>query len=250
MSSGSKGNSLYIESDNHRLLIDAGLSARKLTERMQAIDRDPAELDAVLLTHEHSDHVRGIGPLARKYKIPVYSTGGTHHAIRHVAGHLPEWKQIRCGETVEIGDLKIEPYATPHDATESIAFVVRNGTSKLGHATDLGKVTPFVLEKLQSSDALLVESNHDVEMLNSGPYPWPLKQRIKSDAGHLSNEACAEMLASLIHDRLRCVVLMHLSETNNHPEIAQLTARQVLGDSPVEMILAQQDQPTRLIPLP
>lgn len=225
------------------------MSERALAARMKLIGRDLSGLDAVFITHEHSDHVRGIGPLARKHKAPVFTTEGTLRRIRNSAGQLPQWRPLRADEPITVGDLTVEPYATPHDAEESVAFVVWKDNAKLGHATDLGSVTPGVRQKLKNADTLLVEANHDLDMLDAGPYPWPVKQRVKGEWGHLSNESCAELLASVVHSQLKRVVLMHLSQTNNHPDIAELTARQALGDCEPEMILASQDRPTHLLPV-
>ncbi len=249
LASGSAGNSVYIETDSHKILLDAGLSEKKLSARLASIGREAKDLDAVFVTHEHSDHVSGIGPLVRKHNIPLFTTEGTFRKIKSQIGRIPAWNPIRSGEPVAIGKMVVEPYATPHDAEESVAFVIRCGNTKIGHATDLGKVTPFVREKLKKSTALLVEANHDINMLEVGPYPWPLKQRIKSDVGHLSNEACGELLADANHDGLRLVVLMHLSDTNNLAELATLTAEQALGEraSQIKMVLAQQDRPTELL---
>jgi phosphoribosyl 1,2-cyclic phosphodiesterase len=249
LSSGSAGNSTYIETDSHKILLDAGLSEKKLSARLASIGREAKDLDAVFVTHEHSDHVKGIGPLVRKYNIPLYTTEGTLRKIGSRIGRIPSWAPIRSEEPVAIGDMLVEPYATPHDAEESVAFVIRCGNIKIGHATDLGTVTPFVLDKLKKSTALLVEANHDINMLEVGPYPWPLKQRIKSAVGHLSNEACGELLASANHEGLRLVVLMHLSETNNLKELANLTAEQALGERAPEIkrVLAEQDTPTELL---
>jgi len=247
LSSGSGGNSVYIETDQSRILIDAGLSEKKLSARMAAIGRDLKGLDAVFVTHEHSDHIRGVGPVCRKYEVPLYCTEGTLRRMNGSLGRLPGFIALSAGEPRVIGDLRIEPYATPHDAEEPVAFVVESGGLKLGHATDLGRVTAEVVGKLQNADALLVEANHDVDMLNAGPYPWSLKKRVQSDVGHLSNEACGELLAAACHDGLKTVVLMHLSETNNHPDLAEITARQALGDCAAAMVLARQDEPTRLM---
>ncbi len=247
LSSGSGGNSVYIEAGDSAILLDAGLSEKKLSARLALIGREAKDLDAVFVTHEHSDHVSGLGPIVRKHQIPLYTTEGTMRKISHRAGRLPAWHPIRSEEPVTIGALSVEPYATPHDAEESVAFIIRDENAKLGHATDLGCVTPFVREKLRHCTALLMEANHDIDMLNAGPYSWPLKQRIKSELGHLSNESCGELLADVTHSGLRSVVLMHLSETNNHPEIAAITARQALGDSTARLILAKQNQPSELL---
>ena len=250
LSSGSGGNSVYIEADGKRILIDAGLSEKKLSQRMAHIDRSLNGLDAVFATHEHSDHIQGMGPLLRRHQLPLYTTEGTYNRARHSLGTLPSFNRIRAGQPVEFGELVVEPYATPHDAEESVAFVIHFRGLRLGLATDLGKVTAEAKSKLQKLDALLIESNHDVEMLDAGPYPWVTKKRIKSDVGHLSNEACGEMLSSIKHSGLRLIVLMHMSETNNHPELARITARQALGqDDSTEMIIAEQNHPTPLMSL-
>ena len=246
MSSGSRGNCIYLESDATKIIIDSGLSLKELGRRLKSIDRNPEELDAVFLTHEHSDHIGGVGPLLRKHFIPLYATKGTIEACQKL-GNIPEFFPIRAGEAVRLNGLEIEPYATSHDARESVAYVIKSQDRKLGHATDMGIVTYEVLEKLKNSHVLLLESNHDVEMLDVGPYPWTLKQRIKSELGHLSNEACGDLLAAVSHEHLQRVMLMHLSQTNNHPEIASVTALQALGCRTPTLSVAQQGQATELI---
>ena len=246
MSSGSRGNCTYLESGATKIIIDSGLSLKELGRRLKSIDRNPEELDAVFLTHEHSDHIGGVGPLVRKHSIPLYATKGTMVAGQKL-GNIPEFSPIRAGEAVRLNSLEIEPYATSHDAQESVAYVIRSQNRKLGHATDMGMVTYEVLEKLKNSHVLLLESNHDVEMLDVGPYPWTLKQRIKGELGQLSNEACGNALAAISHKHLKRVVLMHLSQTNNHPEIARVTALQALGKHNPILSLARQDQATELI---
>ena len=245
MSSGSRGNCIYLESFSAKIIIDSGLSVKELKRRLNSIDREPEELDAVFLTHEHSDHIDGVGPLIRKHEIPLFATKGTFEAGEKV-GRIPIFNPIRAGEVVHLGDLEIEPYSTSHDARESVAYVIRCQNRKLGHATDLGMITHETCEKLKDSHVLLVESNHDVEMLDVGPYPWPVKQRIKSPLGHLSNEACGDLLSTISHEDLKQVVLMHLSQTNNHSEIARITALQALGGRNVILDLARQDQATEL----
>ncbi len=167
---------------------------------------------------------------------------------RHVSPDV-DWRAIEREDETVVGDLRVESFATPHDAAESVAYVVRCGSRKLGHITDLGRITPLIVDKLQDCDVLLMESNHDENMLMNGPYPWPIKQRIQSDVGHLSNEACADLLARVKHDALKTVVLMHLSELNNHPEIAMDSARRVLGDHPATLFPACQSTPSVLIPV-
>ena len=227
-------------------MIDNGLSLRELKKRLAAVDRGVEDLDAVFLTHEHSDHVRGVRLLLNKRGIPVYATGGTFDAVRRHHGAFAKSNGIAREEEVAVGDLRIESFPTSHDAAESVAYVVRQGSRMLGHATDLGAVTPPVEDRLRGADVLLVEANHDPAMLANGPYPWPLKQRVASDVGHLSNEACAALLRALVHDGLQKVVLMHLSEKNNRPELALNAARQALSEGTVPLEVAWQDRPTPL----
>ncbi|MDH5762841.1 MAG: MBL fold metallo-hydrolase [Nitrospinota bacterium] len=249
LASGSKGNAVYIESGQARILIDIGIGPRVLQKRLEHIRREPRDISALFLTHEHSDHISGAGALTKKHSTPVYGTRGTRDAMRRHVSPDVDWRTIQQEDEAVVGDLTVESFATPHDAAESVAYTVRCGSQKLGHITDLGKITPRVIEKLQSCDVLLVESNHDERMLENGNYPWPLKQRIQSDVGHLSNEACADLLARVKHDGLKTVVLMHLSESNNHPEIAMDSARRVLGDHPATLFPARQKHPSVLIPV-
>lgn len=235
-----------MESDNARILIDNGLSLRELKRRLEGIRRNVEDLSAVFLTHEHSDHVRGVRLLLGKHGIPVYATEGTFDAVRRSHGVFSKSNRIARADEVAVKDLRIESVPTSHDAAEPVAYVVRQGARMLGHATDLGMPTPPVEERLQGADVLLIEANHDSTMLANGPYPWPLKQRVASDVGHLSNHACADLLRVLVHDRLQKVVLMHLSEKNNRPELALAAARQALGPAPVPVDVARQDRPTPL----
>ena len=246
LASGSRGNSIYLESDSAKVIIDSGLSIKELTQRLKSIDRTPEQLDAIFLTHEHSDHIRGVGPLARKYSIPLYATTGTIEGGKKL-GSIPVLNPVRAGETILVDGLEIEAYTTSHDAKESVAYIIQCQNRKLGHATDMGITTHEVQRKLKGSHVLLLESNHDIEMLDFGPYPWPVKQRIKSEVGHLSNEACGNLLATVSHGHLERVVLMHLSQINNHPEIARVTALQALGSCTAHLDLALQNQATDLI---
>lgn len=235
-----------MESERARVLIDNGLSLRELKRRLAGVGRNVEDLTAVFLTHEHSDHIRGVRLLLSKHGIPVYATGGTFDAVSRHHGTFAGSNRIAREEEVMVGDLRVESFPTSHDAAESVAYVVRQGTRRLGHATDLGAVTPPVIDRLQGADVLLVEANHDSEMLANGPYPWPLKQRVASDVGHLSNDACADLLRALVHDRLQKVMLMHLSEKNNRPELALTAARRALDGAPVPLDVAWQDRPTPL----
>ncbi|MCA9484753.1 MAG: MBL fold metallo-hydrolase [Nitrospina sp.] len=225
------------------------MSLRSLNERMAAIGRDLADVSAVFLTHEHTDHIRGAGPLTKKYDLPLYGTQGTLDCMEK---HLPpgaRWNTLRREDEVTLGDLRVEAYPTPHDGRESVAFVVHYGEKRLGHATDLGCVDMTVLEKMRHCDALLVESNHDPKLLSAGPYPWPLKKRVGGDRGHLSNQACAGLLHQVKHERLQTVVLMHLSEVNNRLDLVERHARQGLEGCSARLHISRQEAPTPLFSL-
>jgi len=204
-------------------------------------------LDSIFLTHEHSDHIKGLGPVARKFNVPVYATGGTLKNIPDTVGDIPDERRIGREDKVEIRDLQILSYPTPHDSAESIGFVFRCGNLKLGYATDLGSINDMVRQKLMFCDALLVESNHDIETLENGSYPWNVKKRIRSDVGHLSNIACSELLSSVAHKGLQTVVLMHLSRSNNKPEYALAANKDALKNSSSKLLVADQDKPSSFI---
>ncbi|MFQ5482133.1 MAG: MBL fold metallo-hydrolase, partial [Nitrospinaceae bacterium] len=222
-----------------RFLIDAGLGPRTLAARLAGIGRDLTDLTAVFLTHEHTDHIRGAGSLARKLRVPIYATAGTHS---HLKRHLPvgaDFRSLQAEDSVRLGNVTVESYPTPHDGDETVAFVVRCGGRKLGHATDLGTVDAVVRDKLRDCDALLVEANHDPAMLESGPYPYFLQQRIGGGLGHLSNAACGDLIAGVAHAGLQTVVLMHLSASNNHPDLAREHALRALGGRPVRLLVSR-----------
>jgi len=230
-----------LENGDCRILIDAGLGIRSLVERLARLDRKPHELTAIFVTHEHSDHARGVKPLSKKYKIPVYGTRGTYESVYKRFGKIPHYHVIEQADEIHLEGLRVESYPTSHDARESVAFVVRSHDRKLGIATDLGQVTPVVREKLSGCDWLYVEANHDEGLLMEGPYPWSLKKRVRSDVGHLSNTACAELLRSVYHSGLQAVTLMHLSEQNNSPEHAVSAVRRALPES-VPLHIASQHE--------
>jgi phosphoribosyl 1,2-cyclic phosphodiesterase len=300
LASGSKGNSTVIASAQTRLLVDAGLSCRELLKRMALAGEDPAALDAILITHEHQDHIAGLATLARRLRIPVFITEPTHRAwvrmvtpratmtyaqwLDHVQkeketraaaaaaqaatnpgapglepetwegapqdsvseatadedcaspkpdpAHLPAVEYFHSGSNFSIGDISITPFTIPHDAADPCGFVFesRSERVRMAIATDLGYMPPNVKAALKRIDALLLESNHDLEMLRDGPYPWQVKQRVMSRVGHLSNHATAEFLARDYDGGAAYIVLGHLSEANNAPELARLAAEQAIGE--------------------
>jgi phosphoribosyl 1,2-cyclic phosphodiesterase len=220
LGSGSRGNAALIESGATRILLDNGFALRELERRLQLVQVEAASIDAVLLTHEHQDHVRGIGPLARRYKVPVWMTAGTNHQGR--CGELPSLHLIDShGGSFRIGEIEVEPFPVPHDAREPVQFVFSAGDSRLGMLTDAGNWTPHILELMSSCSALFLECNHDDTMLANGPYPPALQRRVGGPLGHLSNRQAAEFLGKLDHRRLRRLVASHLSEKNNRPELVR-----------------------------
>jgi phosphoribosyl 1,2-cyclic phosphodiesterase len=241
LASGSRGNCIYIASEAGALLIDAGLSGREIEKRLRQRDLDPGRLTAILVSHEHTDHVRGVGVLARRYQLPVYLTALTHQAAGNALGRLPARRYFRPGIGFTVADFEIRPFALSHDAADPVGFTLACNGSRLGLATDLGVVTGLVEERLKGCDFLVIEANHDMDMLTNGPYPWHLKQRIRGRNGHLSNGATGELLSKLAHPNLRQIVLGHLSETNNAPHLARQAAEAALVTNPIPIHTAQQD---------
>lgn len=227
LASGSKGNSLFLETDSCRLLIDAGLSGRETLARLSSIGVAAETLDGILITHEHSDHVRGVGALARRLKIPVLGASRTLQAARHVIGKV-ELIEFDPGTAFAFKGLSIDPFPITHDACDPVGFRIEGGEGCIGFATDLGIATRLTQEKLKGCRALVLEFNHDEQMLQNGPYPWHLKQRIKSSHGHLSNAQATSLLEELLHAGLEGVFLSHLSEANNEPSLAMSCARGLL----------------------
>jgi len=259
LASGSKGNCTVVATSRTRLLVDAGLSCRETLRRMHAAGEDPHALDAILISHEHSDHVLGLPVLARKTKAPVYMTGATHQAwARQVrdqngGGKLGCLEVFAAGRSFPVGDITVTPFTLPHDAADPVGFAFAAEGVKLAIVTDLGYLPANVREHIRQCDVLMVESNHDLEMLRGGPYPWAVKQRVMSRVGHLSNEALADFFANDYDGRAAFVVLAHLSEQNNHPEIARETAEKALGPRRSllhnRLLLASQSQPLDAIRL-
>lgn len=224
LASGSKGNSLFLQTGDCRLLIDAGLSARETVARLNGIGVNGEDLDAILVTHEHSDHVCGVGALARRLKIPVLASSKTHRAAAPAVKKVVA-VEFEPGTSFTFRGVNIDPFPITHDACDPVGFRIESEDGVIGFATDLGIATRLVLEKLKGCRALVLEFNHDEEMLQNGPYPWHLKQRIRGRHGHLSNVEAACLLEDLLHEELGGVFLSHLSEVNNAPDLALSCAK-------------------------
>jgi phosphoribosyl 1,2-cyclic phosphodiesterase len=306
LASGSKGNSCIVScgrdgsSESTRILVDAGLSCRELFRRMNQVGEDPSALDAILITHEHQDHINGLAATARKLGIPVYFTEATHRAwVRQVTpqrrityaewaqqyrqqknaaeagipesaqavvcvaepetvpassldsapdpARLPAVQYFRAGETFSIGEVQISPFTIPHDAADPVGFVFTAEGVRLAVATDLGYMPPNVQSQLRRCDLIMLESNHDLEMLRDGPYPWSVKQRVLSRVGHLSNDAASAFLEEIYDGSATYLILAHLSESNNLPDLARLAAERALVSKPSllanRLLLATQSEP-------
>jgi phosphoribosyl 1,2-cyclic phosphodiesterase len=254
LASGSKGNSTVVSSSRTKILVDAGLSGRETFRRMHLVGESPSALSAVVISHEHSDHVTGLCTLAKKLRIPVYMTGAAHQAFEK-AEHDPErdgpalanCEHFKSGHCFQIGDIAVMPFTIPHDAADPVAFTFKVEGIKVGVVTDLGYMPYSVVQHIRNCDMLMIESNHDLEMLRIGPYPWSVKQRVMSRLGHLSNDALADFLCSEYDGGAAFVVLAHLSEHNNHPELARTAAERALSDRRNllhnRLMLASQTQP-------
>ena len=236
LASGSRGNCARVATSSTRILVDAGLSGRETFKRLRALGERTEEISAILITHEHSDHVAGLQRLATKLNVPVFLTAPTHHAwsrvVRDEKGAIPELpksEHFSAGRGFRVGDIEVMPFTIPHDAADPVGFTFRAEGVKVGFATDLGYITANVKDHLRGCNVMVIESNHDVEMLRSGSYPWAVKQRVMSRVGHLSNEALAEFFSSDYDGGAEYLVLAHLSEQNNYPEIARAAAEQALG---------------------
>jgi phosphoribosyl 1,2-cyclic phosphodiesterase len=237
LASGSTGNALYLQTERTRLLVDAGLTGKKLEQLLIEIGQDPRDLNAILVTHEHSDHIRGLGVMARRFKIPVYANAQTWRELDKLCGPIDSDQKFHFerGKVITLGDVDIESYGVSHDAREPMSFCFYHEGKKLGLATDLGYVSSKIKGILRGSDVLIFEANHDVEMLRMSRYPWNIKRRILSDVGHLSNEDSGEALADIISDETRRVYLAHLSLDNNMRELARLTVEQILQAADIDV---------------
>jgi phosphoribosyl 1,2-cyclic phosphodiesterase len=216
LASGSKGNAIYISDGLTAILIDAGLSATEIKRRLKSRGLNPKDLNAILVTHEHSDHIQAVGVLSRQLKLPIYLSRNIKKKASMAGVH--EIRTFDSGSPFQIENLAVQPFAVSHDATDPVGFTIGQNGSRIGVATDLGMITPHLKENLKLCHLLILEANHDPEMLINGPYPWYLKRRIQSSSGHLSNEQSKRLLMQLQHKRLEHVILAHLSQTNNTPQ--------------------------------
>lgn len=229
IASGSSGNCIYIGSDNTHILVDAGISNKRIEQGLSEIGIKGSELNGVVITHEHSDHVKGLGVLARKHEVPIYATRETLEEIAGMKslGEYPRELLRPISPDVEfaVGDLNVQPFSIDHDAANPVAYRVRCDKKSVAVATDMGHFDQYVIDHLQGLDALLLESNHDVNMLETGPYPYYLKRRILGDHGHLSNENAGRLLNYILHDNIKQILLGHLSKENNYEALAYETVK-------------------------
>lgn len=228
LASGSAGNSVLVEAGGSRVLIDCGISGAETARRLKTVGCSPEALSAIVVSHEHSDHLQGVGVLARRYGHPVYLTAGTLEACNGRIDGRIDVRPFDPEREFEIGELRIRPFSIPHDAAEPVGFTLHHGGVKAGVATDMGFSTALARQHLAASNILVLEFNHDPELLARGPYPWELKRRIRGRRGHLSNQEAGQLLEGILHDDLECLALAHLSEKNNRPELALQAAGKVL----------------------
>ena len=235
--SGSSGNSMFITSDRAKILIDAGLPGKKIDEALKAIDEETKNIDGIFITHEHSAHIKGVGVISRKYDIPIHVNADTWSAMEGSLGKIKEHniKVIDKRSVTEIGDLNIKAFNIPHDASGPMGYTVSDGKKNISVATDFGTFTREIYDNVKDSEVILLESNHDVNMLKFGPYPYQLKRRILSEIGHLSNDDCGNAIVELVKcGNNKKIILGHLSNTNNQPDLAYATVLDVLNDNGIK----------------
>jgi phosphoribosyl 1,2-cyclic phosphodiesterase len=237
LASGSTGNAIYIETEKSKILVDAGLSGKKIEQHLQKIGANAGQIDAIFVTHEHIDHVKGLGVLARKYEIPIYLNEPTFRHLPNSVGKIPESliHLIDSGKDFVWKDFEIRTIPISHDAAQPIAYLFHHKKRALAIVTDLGYVSKQIIELVRGADTLIWESNHDVEMLRMGSYPWNIKRRILSDIGHLSNEDAGEALTEVLLGRGEQVYLAHLSKENNLKELAFLTVKEILNEAGLQV---------------
>lgn len=248
LGSGSKGNCTLVQSGSTRVLIDNGFSGKELLARLHEIGVAADTLTALVITHEHGDHIKGVGVLARRLGLPIYANGATYRAGEQQLGTLPRCCEFGTGESFIINDLHIHPFALSHDSADPVGFVVGDGQQRLGYCTDTGTITRLMHHHLRPCQTLILEANHDVELLRQGPYPLPLQQRVLSNRGHLANTDALAFARFLLPGELQTLVLAHLSEVNNRPQLVQVEAERQLGQvNTLRVILAEQGRPLPLL---
>lgn len=257
IASGSSGNCHYIETENSKILVDAGLSGKIIQSGLEKIGVDPTELNLILITHEHIDHCKGAGILSRRFNLPIYANKKTWEAMEKGLGKIKE-EHIKIFETDKeflFNDITILPFATNHDSVEAVGFSFVKEDKKISMVTDTGHISDNIKEKVFGSDIYLIEANHDINMLRMGKYPWNLKKRIESDWGHLSNESAGEFIAELCKSKKSTVLLGHLSQENNFPELAYQTVKNILSENgielerDIELHMASRSMPTKVYTL-
>ena len=252
--SGSSGNSIFVSNGNAKILVDAGMAGKHLDSAIKEINQNPEEVDAIFITHEHIDHIKGAGVMSRKYDIPIYANERTWIAMENKVGKIKDHNiKIINDKHITIKDMDIINYSIPHDAACPVGYTMISGNKRASIATDLGCFTSEIKENIKDSEVILLESNHDTEMLKFGPYPYDLKKRILSNVGHLSNEACGNALLEVLKNGCKKIVLGHLSETNNHPDLAYETVAGVLRENgvilgkEVDLAMANRGKPSNYI---
>lgn len=246
LASGSTGNAFYIESQETKLLVDAGLSGKQMDRLFQEIGADPSDLDGILVTHEHTDHIKGLGILARKYKLPIYANTKTWQAMEKGIGKLDlEQKfHFEANQVQTFGHIDVESFSVSHDAVDPMFFTFHHENKKVALVTDLGYVSEKIKKTIEGANAFVFEANHDISMLQMGGYPWSVKRRILGDYGHVSNEDCGLALSDVITNETQRVYLAHLSKDNNMKELARMSVDQVLQERGIHMNLHDTDPVT------
>jgi phosphoribosyl 1,2-cyclic phosphodiesterase len=239
LGSGSKGNATLIQSNNTTVMVDCGFSVKETEKRLERLNQAPDQITALFVTHEHGDHIKGVGPFARKYKLPVCMTRGTSRWKN--LGTIPDIRLISVDDSIDIGELTVNSYAVPHDANEPCQFIIRNNKKRFAMLTDVGHCTEHIKTQLKDCDALLLECNHDKTMLLTGSYPQSLKERVAGLYGHLSNEQASEILNEIQHDELQLISIAHVSDKNNNKNLALKSLRSVLMKKEIIISVIDQD---------
>jgi len=247
LGSGSSGNSIFIGGESGGILLDAGFSAKETLARLSSAGIRPDNIKAILISHEHNDHVKGAGVVARNLKIPIFMNRETHMKAMAGLGKVPAVEYFHTGTTFDAHGIEVTPFTIPHDARDTCAFIFKINCLTAAVATDAGYVTTLMEEKISGADYMVLEANHDPEMLKAGPYPWEVKQRIASKEGHLSNDQCLGLVKSVIHANLQGITFAHVSQTNNNPFLVRQMAEEGLSEKKIPFSVAEQGKPGRVI---